>query len=139
MHRVEEVVAAGASREALVLATRCAGDRHHAVVSHLDGLDLALLDALGEIVQRDWLDVGSPTLLHDREEERDDRDQDDQVDKAISEPLRIHAWWDPPGCSHYSCGTSLSRVFRLFGRRALPYSRNKIVSEPIHSSTPCGK
>src|SRR5437660_9912552 len=57
-----------------------------------------MLDALGEIVQCDRLDIGSPTLLHHSEEEGDDRDQDDQVDEAISKPLGVHAWWDPPGC-----------------------------------------
>jgi hypothetical protein len=112
VHGVEEIVSTGARGELLIGSTGSTGGRHHAIVSDLDGLDLPGLDALGEVVQRNWLNVGSPTLLYDREEERDDRDQDDQIDEAVSQPFSIHAWWDPPGCWHYTRGATASQVFR---------------------------
>src|SRR6266849_7412092 len=139
VHRIKEVVAASARREALIVATRDRGNRHHAIVGHFDGLDVAVPDALSEIVQCDWLDIGSSTLLHHREEEGDDRDQDDQVDEAISKPLGVHAWWDPPGCWHYTRGPSTSQGFCPIRGRARPCRRNTKVSDKTHSSTPYGK
>src|SRR5438105_13644211 len=97
MHRVQEIVAARPGSEALIGTTRGRSDRHHAIVGNLDGLDLVALDTQRQIVECDRLDIRGPTLLHNGEEECNDRDQDDQVDEAISQPLGVHAWWDPPG------------------------------------------
>ena len=141
MHRIEEVVAPSARCELLIRTAGSTGGRHHAIVSYLDGFDLALLDPLSEIIQGDWLDVGSPTLLYDRKKERNDRDQDDEVNEAVSQPLSIHAWWDPPGCSHYTREASTSQVLEPESERAraLPSRRRSKVSAPTHTSMPYGK
>ena len=60
-------------------------------LSRINALDFAALHRRRKLVEPDLGVTVHAAGLEDREEERDDRYQNDQVDEAVAQPLRINS------------------------------------------------